>query len=699
VRVIESLGEDPDLDAEIARRKSDLREVMAPHDAVELLGQLGLSMWFIDPDTYSESEHPGFAYIIEMVAAELLRREGRSGCKAVTAIDANVLEPIRDLAAEATFLESLRRQLNAGFWSGPEGAARGRAAAHHLYLRGPGWWWQEHDALRGLFGEPRLAEKLRGQLGFDAEAALAISEAAPHLVRDKVVARMDGAREDDSDFVPGHPAYDWADALLDDRWKSDSASAARFIPPFWAMMTAGEASLFSSSDLADASGVDEATVAAYLGKMSLAFGQAEDDWFALAEEVKARPYIEVGDGRFLLTLPGADLWSLRSTFEASLKGDSGYLTHRGRWLERRTAEILGPALAPDERHQSVRFHEDGRQGEIDVLMRCGATAVVVEAKSATLRPGARRGGEAFLDHLRKNLTKATEQGAEATKALLDRVPLRDAQGKPVELVEEIREAHTVMVTLDDLSAIAPIVWELQGTKMMPDGLKPPWVVTLNELEQVAATTRWPVQLIHFLRRRARLNELGRFVAGDELDWWMHHMNFGLYFEEEEGDEKIRFTSLTDPLDAWVLFDRGVRTEPVPKPALKVPARSAEFLDLLCAERPPGWVAAGCALLDASTDSQIEFWEAMDGLRDRARKRAKVQRVALEFTEPAPLLFCAVVAPDEARPTLLASLEAKVAESLDRFGAQRVLAIGSLVSSPRPYDALTVIDGPWGSSPD
>jgi len=128
------------------------------------------------------------------------------------------------------------------------------------------------------------------------------------------------------------------------------------------------------------------------------------------------------------------------------------------------------------------------------------------------------------------------------------------------------------------------------------------------------------------------------------------------------------------------------------PEPQVPSRSAEFLDCLCSERPPGWVSAGCALLDASTDSRLEFWEAIDRLRDAARSRGKVQRVALEFTEPTPLLFCAVVGPDEVRPTLLASLQAKVVESLDQFGAQRVLALGSVVSSDRAFDALTVIDG-------
>jgi hypothetical protein len=692
-RVIGSLGDGADLEREIAERRKALREILDPHDAVNLLGQLCMAESFIDPDTYSESEHPGSAYVIEVVAAELLRRDDRGGLRDASAIDANVLGPIRDLAAEATILESFRRQVTAGFWDGPEGAARGRAAAHHLYLRNPGWWWQEHETLRGLFGEARFAARLREQLGFDCESAIAISDAVPGLIRDRMMSRMESARDDPGEFGPGNPAFDWAESVFDDKWKSDPTNAARFIPIVWAMNTLGEACLLSSKDVAAAAGVSGEFSAAYLERMSLTFGQGAGDWFALAEELRWRPYIRVTDEAYFLTSPGADLWALRPAFEGALKDGAGYGKHRGRWLERRAAEILGPMLEPDETHHSVRFHDAERQGEIDVLMRCGSTAVVVEAKSATLRPGARRGGEALISHLRKNLTKAAKQGEQAKEVLLEAEPLTGSSGQEVKLAERVTEVQTIVVTLDDLSAVAPVLWELEGTRTMPEGVTAPWVVNLNELMQVAATTQWPVQLIHFLRRRSRLNELGRFVASDELDWWMHYLNFGLYFEKETGEERIRYTSLTDPLDEWMLYEQGVRTEPAPRPEMKIPEGSKRFLDLLCSERPPGWVQAGCALLDADSDSQRELWKGMKKLRKLARKRKRVQRVALSFTEPTPLLFCGIAGLEPAGDALLDSLKIQVAERFDELGAQRTLAIGSSVSSKRAYDALVVVDRP------
>jgi hypothetical protein len=244
---------------------------------------------FIDPDTYAESEHPGSAYVIEVVAAELLSRDDRAGSREASAIDANVLGPIRDLAAEATILESFRRQITAGFWDGPEGAARGRAAAHHLYLRNPGWWWQEYETLRGLFGEERFATRLREQLGFDCEAAIAISDAVPSLVRDRMMSRMESARDDPGEFRTGNPAFDWAESVFDDKWKSDPTNAARFIPIVWALNTLGEACLLSPTDVAAAAGVSGEVGAAYLarGRYKSRFGSCISPWGMAEASFKA----------------------------------------------------------------------------------------------------------------------------------------------------------------------------------------------------------------------------------------------------------------------------------------------------------------------------------------------------------------------------------------------------------------------------
>jgi hypothetical protein len=188
-----------------------------------------------------------------------------------------------------------------------------------------------------------------------------------------------------------------------------------------------------------------------------------------------------------------------------------------------------------------------------------------------------------------------------------------------------------------------------------------------------------------------LNEIGGLAATEELDWWMHYLSAGLYFENEEGRQRIRFTSLTDPLDAWVLHQRGLRQTPAPRPAMSVPPGTREFLDLICTERPECWVQAACTMLDPDRDAQAGLWKDLKKMRKQARQRKRVQRRMLGFEHPESMMICAVVAPADAEGHLAGSLAAYVGERLEDEGRQRVLGIGSMVTSKRPYDALLVIE--------
>jgi hypothetical protein len=677
---------------------------MAPFDAVHMLGHVVFSEAQIDPETYKESEHPAAAFVAEMVAADLLVRPGRAGTSEITpAIDAHVSESIRRLCREAVHLESIRRMLAAGGLSTPESSARARAARHHLMLRGPGWPWQEHETLRGLFGAERFAVRLRAVLGFDVEDAIACSEALPHLVLGRMETHMVGARESAVEFGEGHPAYRWATTALQG-WREVGPEHMRAlaITALWALNHIGDVLLLDEGALATAAAIDPTLTAAYFSRLSLAPGQADDDWFRLAEAVRLRPFIDYGADGYMPTVVGNELWALRGVFERALATNEGYTRHRGRWLERRAGELLARPLAPEHVHFSVDFEydDDGKQieGEIDALLVCGDTAIVIEAKGATMRPGARRGGEAFINHLRENITKASEQGARAIRALAEPGSIRK-DGVTIEL-PTVREVHPIVVTLDDLSSAAPVLWQFQGTRVMPEGVTIPWVVTLYELDLVASSIEWPAQFMHFLRRRSRVNQLGHLVASDELDWWMHYLLIGLYFEDEDHDEPIRLLSHTDPLDAWVLYERGMRTTPAEKPSMRLDKTSRAFLDLLCEERPPAWISAACMLLDISTDARKKLWKAIDKVRPLARQRRRPQRCTFGFqSAPDPMMICAVVLPNENRDRLSDALEELVETRVDEHGFQRVLGIAVTGGSRRPYEALGVLDRKWRTPPD
>jgi len=685
----------------ISTRREQLRDLVARFDAVHLLGHIAMGESQMNPETYRESEHRGLAYVIEMLAGELLIRPDRAGRSAPTpALDATISTEVRRLIQEATHLESFRRYMAAGGLASPEASARGRAASHHLMMRAPGWPWQEDEVLRGLFGPSHIAQQLRSTIGFDAETAIACSDAIAESFSDRLHAHGMAAMQDVAGFGPGNEAYEWASASLGGWQEAPGSDAfkARAMTALWATNHIGEAFVVDGRFVSDRAGVTEAAATAFLDALSVQFGQSDGDWFALAERVRYRPYIDLGNGSFMPTVPGNDLWTLRLLFEKALKDSEPYRAHRGQWLETKALSLLEAALDPDEVHEGLDFsYEDESgtvvEGEIDGLLRLGDTALVVEAKSATLKPGARRGGAALIDHLRKNVTKAATQSDKAREALR-RGDCFTKNGKPLALDAQIREVHPIVVTLDDYSSVAPVIWQFAGTRVMPPGTTVPWVVTVYELDLVCATIGWPAQFVHFLRRRARLNERGGLSATDELDWWMHYLEQGLYFEDED-DGPIRLASFTDPLDAWVLYNRGIRKTAAPKPAMKLDKSSVTALEYLHKERPDGWVAAVCTLLEPAGVVRKDLWKRVQQLRRKARERDKVQRATLGFNEgPVEMMIINVVVPDTDSVHVGDHLEACIAERVDEHGLQRVLGLGHIVSSKRPYDALAVLEHAW-----
>jgi hypothetical protein len=704
-RLLPELQSGTDLSEAIAKRRTELRSLMAPFDAVHLLGQLSMGETALNADTYRETEHPGRSYVVELAAAELLTRTGRSGTSEHTpAIDARPLDEIRRLTHEAVLLESFRRYRSAGAFTSPEGAARGRAAMQNLMLRNPGWPWQEHSVLRGLFGERRFSEVIRRELGYDVEEAIRCAEAPLSLLPQQTHSHMHSAGAAVEVFDKSHPGFAWASASLGGWQEAPASEQAMYMPVVWAMNHLGDALLLNPVSLSEAADVEEEAAAGLLSTLSTPFGQpGDEEWFAAAERVRYQPYVKVTDSAYMLTVPGNDLWALRRLFETRLKQTKAYIVHRGRWLEKRAGELLREAVSPDEQHGSVEFTytDDAGStiaGEIDQLIRCGDTVLTVEAKSATLRPGARRGGDALISHLRKTLTKAAEQGTNAREALRLTNSMLRVGKQALTLGEDVREVHPVVVTLDDLSSVAPVLWELQGTRVMPDGVTLPWVVTLHELEQICDLIDWPVQLTHFLRRRSRLNRLGELTATDELDWWMHYLLYGLYFEDKPSGSQ-RLLSLTDDLDAWNLWKHGGRRTKAPRPTMNLDARTRDFLDLICTERPNGWVPAACTLLDANGHARSEFWRNVQRLRRRASRRNRTQRMTQGYSAEAdPFLICAAVVPDDEDASLPLVLQRLVEERLDEHGDQRVLGLGVSASSARSYDALLVFERAWWSTP-
>jgi hypothetical protein len=135
----------------------------------------------------------------------------------------------------------------------------------------------------------------------------------------------------------------------------------------------------------------------------------------------------------------------------------------------------------------------------------------------------------------------------------------------------IREIHTVAVSLDDLSFASTATAELVKAGLIdPDRI--PWTVSLHDLDLITLLVDRPAEFLLYLRRRRDPEATVFYTSSDELDLFLYFFEAGLYVEPDP--EKVReampfmpppttderrrrrqqvpalITSRTDALDHW-----------------------------------------------------------------------------------------------------------------------------------------------------
>jgi hypothetical protein len=110
-------------------------------------------------------------------------------------------------------------------------------------------------------------------------------------------------------------------------------------------------------------------------------------------------------------------------------------------------------------------------------------------------------------------------------------------------------------------------------------------------------------------------------------------------------------------------------------------------------RPPAFVAAACDLLDISGESRRKFLSDLAAKRPIAVQRNRPQRGTYVITEnqPGGLILGFIAVPDGEGKHLHASLRQFAEERLSEHDAERLIVLGVEASSPRPLDALVVVE--------
>jgi hypothetical protein len=475
----------------------------------------------------------------------------------------------------------------------------------------------------------------------------------------------------------------------------------------------GDAFQVSAAAIAAEAGIAEETVEAFLAAFSTPLGQEPGSASAFElQRIRDRPLLADGTGNHLLVSHIALFWALRRALEESLKGGAAWHRFeraRASFVEKAALAYLSGAIPGAEGFDGVSFslEEDGQlvDYEVDGILIFDTVMFIVEGKSAPLGAASRRGAPLRLKkQLEEILIKAADQTARARRAVEDgNRSFRTADGGQLAIPGQVTEVFPIVVTLENFSELTATIWSIGEAGLLPEEIPTPWALSLYELELICDLTEYPAMLVQFLRRRARLNVLRQVHAGDELDWWMHYLERGLYFdhelEGEGGPDQIRLLSMTDPLDSYYLSLRGERTKVARKPRQKLSTALRALLDSLRDGRLPGNLEASVAMLEFDDRGRREFVRAFQRIRETTARTGEYHDLSITIDEPASLGITCLAAPGSDRRDLADRLELLTRAKKHQTRLRRWIGLGWCSGTRQLIDVIDVQAGEWSEDPE
>jgi hypothetical protein len=503
---------------------------------------------------------------------------------------------------------------------------------------------------------------------------------------------------------------------------SESAKAIQNVAIAWTFYGLGETLSFTPQDLADETGIDLDTVNGFLERMSLGFGEVDPRYRVPAptHPLMTRPLIRI-EQRYFCPVVHAAFWSLRPAIEMYLNPDDPqavvsdsalwerYNQARADYLEGKAVEYLAEALHHAQVYRNLTYTivEDGeaKQVELDGLLILDSALFLVEAKAGSLSLPARRGApKRMIREIEELVEDAYSQALRAKRYIQESdkpVFLRPDGTEVVVPKDSIDRVFLITVTLESLDPYVTTAYQLQELGLFAEG-DLPWAVCLADLRVISELVEFPSQLVHYLTRRQRLNELQRLTAHDELDWFGHYLSEGLFFDEllEEPDASgfISLASYTTVFDDYYFYVTGQRDTPAPKPVQPMPEIMRQVLAELEALHPPGYLEAACTLLNRGGDTREKFAELVVRYREAALADRAVHDCTLGFDKPS-FGITYMFAPRERASELEARLETYCNLKKYQTQSQLWVGFGCLADEPGWVHMGVTLKEPWGYDED
>lgn len=610
---------------------SKLRRRLDDLPCLQVLSALVVTTTFKDPERYRESETRYSAIHAEYPTWLYLTAE-KPPVMTADVLDSHAMQEVFDLldeiAAATQSYYAIQAQIAQAAPATAEDDVLIRAKNWHLFVRSPSYEHHNRAQLQELL-RPFAAE-LREILGFGVDEALAaeagLTALASHRINEINKLMVDAINRW-QEALGADPAMTDPDerALLEGfRRSGDPSKAAMAAAMTWAQTYWHTAFIVTPEELAEQSGLEAEVAQRILERFGTPFGQPRraTDWPSVEDRLERAPLVDLGDGGWWVGLIFKLQWAIAPALEEALAGSRHWeryqKRHRSRWLEDRAVALIAGTDPRVQRWTNLKYGEDD---ELDGLVLCGGTAILVEAKAGRMSLAGRRGAPSGMQSdLRPLLSDPQAQLNRATNHLLGQEEARFRTTNSLVVVrrEDLNRLVHVIVTLDSLTALVTRLPQLALAGVF-DEQSLPWAVDVNDLLVCADILGSPARLIHYIDRRMRAARRG-VEAPEELDFLGHYVARGLSFGKLDDEiYRVVLTSHTEAFDDYYRHEAGTRQTLAPKPAPSDHPVIAELIAQLEGTAPPNFAEAIFWLLELGTEGQATTADLIQGRRARAQQ--------------------------------------------------------------------------------
>ncbi|WP_156527581.1 hypothetical protein [Bradyrhizobium stylosanthis] len=250
-----------------------------------------------------------------------------------------------------------------------------------------------------------------------------------------------------------------------------------------------------------------------------------------------KPYVRRGDDLFV-ALPQLIFSFPFAIIEEMIDGrrdlEVAYENARAEYLEEAVVHLVGSAIPSARVYRSVMWDDPktGQAWENDVLVAVGNFIFVFEAKSGRINEVARRGGElSLVRNFRELFVEPGIQGWRLQNYLDEHQRLAvlrsKADGSLVDLgLDRPKVVFRFSVCMEHFASLTSAKHYFMELGLVTNDTAWAPVLSLGELQMICRYLDSEVSLIHYLTRRATLEELLNF-EGDEQDLLSLYLTNGL----------------------------------------------------------------------------------------------------------------------------------------------------------------------------